>query len=307
MKTILVTGASGFFGTSFLNALKKSTDQFKVFCIYVGQKGIVEDSRFIWIECDLLNMKSQQELIETLKPTHCMHFAWHVPPGTFWDSFKNIEWLYASATLFDFFCKNGGKVFVGAGSIAEYDWSSGVLDEEATPLNPATLYGESKKSLLIMLKKIRDRHLYQTVIIWPRIGYFFGENEPPEKLMSRLFTAISSGSTLRLTSANIKRPYAHVRHLGNILASLMFIVDDDFIFNLSASCSYCLGDIVKNIATQLQKSTDTLLFNAYNSPVYEPEELIILNKRLLQKSLAFQEDVFFDDLKIFVGNMHGKI
>ncbi len=307
MKTILVTGASGFFGTSFLNALKKNTEQFKVFCIYLGQKGRVEDPRFTWIECDLLNVKSQQELIEALKPTHCIHFAWHVPPGMFWDSLKNIEWLYASANLFEFFCKVGGKVFVGAGSIAEYDWSSGVLDEESTPLNPSTLYGESKKSLCCMLKKIRDKGLYETAIIWPRIGYFFGDTEPAEKLMSRLVTAISRGSAMRLTSPDIKRPYAHVRHLGDILANLIFAVDEDFIFNLSASHSHSLGDIVENIATQLQKSTDTLLFNAYNSSVYEPEELIISNKRLVQKSFVFKEDVFFDDLKIFVRNMHGKI
>ncbi len=217
---ILITGASGFFGKSLISSLEKSTEDFECFCIYKENYLEVLDKRFQWAQCDLLNKKEAEQLIKIIKPTHLVHLAWHVPPQQFWTAFENIDWLNASTNLFQAFCENGGKAFVGAGTLAEYDWTKGILEETTAPLLPNTLYGQCKKSLYEILTSIRNTHYQQTKIIWPRIGYFFGENEPKEKLISKLIYNIKNALPVNLASPEFERPYAHVKYFGQAIAKL---------------------------------------------------------------------------------------
>ena len=303
MKKILVTGATGFIGESVIDALKNSDEDFKVFCLSLDKKKSLNDSRFIFFECDLLDIQSQEVLIKNIAPTHCIHLAWHVPPQEFWHSMKNIDWLYASAHLFKMFCRYGGKVFLGAGSIAEYDLSESELDEEKTQLLPSTLYGESKKALRSLLQHIQNQHSSETVLLWARIGYFFGEQQPRAKLLTRLFESINAQTPLLVSSKETSRPYAHVSYLGIALVKALFQVHFDMTFNISASNSYSIGEIVEKISSSLEKESSCIEYGAYQSPIAEPLNIKISTKKIEDVIDWKIPNTFINDISIFTQNL----
>lgn len=292
---ILITGASGFFGKSLVNALEQSVDDFECFCVYKTNALQSSDKRFQWVQCDLLNTETTEQLIKNIKPTHVVHLAWYVPPQQFWGARENIDWLYASINLFYAFCKNVGITFIGAGTLAEYNWSNGILEESTTPLLPNTLYGQCKKSLHEILTCIRNTHYTQTKIIWPRIGYFFGPDEPKEKLISKLIYNIKNTLPVDLASPEFKRPYAHVKYLGGAITKLLMTnAYEDVTFNLSFSISYPLKEIVDFIQEKLGKQSLQMNYGVYpSSPMALDVKTTILKEKLDFEML----DTFYEDLE----------
>ncbi len=297
MKTILITGASGFFGKSLVEALQKTNVDCQFICVYNNNIIDISDPRFVFVQADLLDVSKHQTLMQRFKPTKCVHLAWYVAPQKFWSALENFEWMYASINLFKVFCENGGKFFLGAGSLAEYDWITGVLDEEKTQLNPQTIYGQSKKSLYEILKIIRDVYYKDVKLIWPRIGYFFGSNEPKQKLISKLVHNIKESLPLTLVNKDIKRPYVHVKYLGNILSKIILNLGEDIVFNLSATESYSLEEIVNFISAECGIQSTQIIYNAYKSSIFEPLQLIVNTEKMVQINTRQIPDTFFKDLR----------
>lgn len=100
------------------------------------------------VRVNLLAENSRSELLRTVKPDMLLHLAWYAEPNNFWQSPRNLDWVYASLDLFNRFVKHGGTRCLMTGTCAEYDWSAGgCFDEEATPAAPSTSYGTAKDAL----------------------------------------------------------------------------------------------------------------------------------------------------------------
>jgi len=290
MRKILVTGASGFFGQALLKSLLKTDYDFECLAIYNTKKPDLVDRRITWFQVNLLDKENTQEFLRKLKPTHCVHLAWHVPPQKFWTATENIDWLHASINLFQAFCQNEGQVFLGAGSFAEYDWTSGVLDEIETPLEPATLYGQCKKSLHDIIKKVRDAYYSDVTILWPRIGYFFGPGEPKEKLIPMLMENIRGQKETNLALPEFSRPYTHIKYWGEVITKLLFSdIKGDLAFNMSAKKNYKLKEIVQFIQNKCPDNSSEINYGAYPST---PISLFVKTNPIVEIP-----DTFFDDLE----------
>lgn len=298
MRKILITGASGFFGQALLHELIKSDEHYECYCVYHSKKTDISDNRLKWVQADCLDKIQINKIIAEFKPTHCVHLAWYVEPEKFWNAHENIDWLYSSFHLFDVFCKNGGRFFLGAGTLAEYDWASGVLDEETTPLIPATLYGQCKHNLHEIIRKWRDVHYQHVKILWPRIGYFFGPGEPKDKLISKLINSLKNDQVIHLASPEFSRPYAHIKYWGGALAQIILdFPRNDVTFNMSSSKNYSLKKIVSHIEKQKNMTSELIQFNAYPAnPLY-----LKVHNRILRETLKQNiNDTFFHDLNFLM-------
>ena len=307
MATYLITGASGFFGKSLLRALLQTRTEDQFICLYHSTMYNIDDARFTWVKADLLDLSMHKYIIEHYKPTHCVHLAWHVPPQNFWYAEENIEWLRVSTNLFKEFCEGGGKFFMGSGTLAEYDWSTGTLDEDKTILVPHSLYGQCKKSLHEILEVIRNTRYTDTALLWARIGYFFGEDEPAQKLITKVIQSLQTNKTLNLVGQDMIRPYAHVNYLGKALAHILLNYKKDLTFNISAAKGYTLKAIVDYIRNELQATEAVVHYNSYVGLIPEPLTINVSTNRLEKALGASIPDTFFEDIRQIIEASNVKI
>ena len=134
MKTVLLTGASGFVGRHCLRFLAEEYDE--VHAVSSRELPLSSD-KIVWHRVDLLESAPLSELMSQVRPTHLLHFAWIVTPGVYWSSPDNFRWVQASLELLRLFGENGGKRVVTAGSCAEYDWNYGLLPRNRDTTNAA--------------------------------------------------------------------------------------------------------------------------------------------------------------------------
>lgn len=199
-RRLLITGAGGFIGTE-VTALARAGD---------------------WdVHTDRVNLLVREEserVIERVRPTDLIHLAWFVEPSAYWSSPLNEEWADASAHLFRAFARHGGRRVVGVGTSAEYDWSGGVLREDATPLHPATLYGASKKRLAEEMTAICREHGVSGA--WARLFLVYGPGEPASRFVPTVIRAFLEENTVRCADP-VARDFIHVRDVAAALLALL--------------------------------------------------------------------------------------
>lgn len=301
VKRILVTGASGFFGNSFLDLAGQLNQGDHLICVYFLHKQHSASQKAIeWVKADLKDPAQSKKLIEVHRPTHLIHLAWEVPPQNFWTCSENVDWVFASVNLFKYFCEGGGKHFISTGTMAEYDLTSRPLDERA-PVNPQTLYGQAKACTHDLIRKVRDSLKSSSVIQWLRIGYFFGEHEPANKLFSSVATKMISHEPIHAISRDSVRDFGHARYVGTVLWKLL-ITQYDGALNVSGGTNYTLGTILDHMAERTGFK-NTVNYGTYQTPSFEPLQIIPDISRMKGLLSVDPARTFFEDVDEFVDHI----
>jgi nucleoside-diphosphate-sugar epimerase len=216
MKKILVTGASGFIGRHCLPLLIEkgyevhalSSKPFQAF-----EKDVV------WHSQNLLDNKKIQRLVESIRPSHCLHLAWYTEPGKYWSSSENLRWAASSISLLYLFQKNGGQRFVGAGTCAEYSWKYGHCSETTTPLEPSTLYGTCKDGLQKILASFSENTCLSSA--WGRIFFLYGPHEHPARLVPTVVNSLLHNKAALCSHGNQLRDWMHVSDVASAFVDVL--------------------------------------------------------------------------------------
>ncbi len=219
-RTILVTGATGFLGRQALAPLRKlgfevhaaSRRPAKIF-----PEALQADVR--WHVADVLNAGTTRALLEEVRPTCLLHFAWYAEHGKFWTSPANQDWLSATQSLVKAFAETGGRRFVGTGTCAEYAWTDkgGVYGEDF-PLRPATAYGAAKASAFTAAAALAAGAGVE--FAWGRIFHVFGPHENPARIVPALIRAHLTGGTLDCSQGTQLRDFLPASAVGEAFAQL---------------------------------------------------------------------------------------
>lgn len=275
MKKVLLTGASGFIGRHTIPFLINSG--YEVFAIYHNiRPSLREDSHFTLYQCNLLNPEEQKHLLEKVKPTHLLHFAWYTTPGKYWSSVENLRWMQSSLDLLIYFLDEGGKRAVLAGTCAEYDWSYGYCSERVTPAQPSSLYGICKHSLQEILKEFsRNKGLSSA---WGRIFFLYGPHEHPHRLISSVINSILRGEPAHCSHGNQIRDFLFVEDVASAFVALL---ESDFCGPVNVASGYpvVLKDLINKIGEKLNRS-DLIQFASGETSLENPNLLIADVSRL---------------------------
>jgi nucleoside-diphosphate-sugar epimerase len=276
---VLVTGGAGFIGRELVRTLCDQSIE-----VHVIGRSSASDDRAHFHHCDLLARDTSLQFIGDLGCTHLAHMAWYTEPGEFWNSPRNLEWVEASLRLVRAFVADEKKRIIVAGTCAEYDWTSGQLDEKKTALVPATLYGETKASLFHILTAAAAVLDYE--LAWGRVFIPFGPGEPSEKLLGTLLRTIETGEPAFFSSGVQERDFMYVPEIGRAFARLLF-ADIRGPVNIASGESISVRSFVEQ-AAEIGNVRHLVNFGKRELQKHEPP-LIVASTARLYNEIGFEK------------------
>lgn len=288
---VLVTGANGFIGREVTDRLCR-----RGYDVHAVARNPIEISGAHWHRVDLMDGIAVEQLLSDLKPSHLVHLAWTTEPGKFWNSPDNIDWGQATRELFERFASNGGRRFVGAGSVAEYVWSEAPCCELKTDFEPDTLYGQVKLSTYRYIHE-RSRELGINYA-WGRIFWLYGPHEHPQRLIPHVITGILQGRTVDCSSGEQRRDFMHVYDVAEAFVRL---IDAEILgpINVASGRAVAVRDIVSHLAKELN-GRHLIRRGAISNSRAEPEVVCADVSRLSDELLFLPQHSLQDGLNATV-------
>ena len=282
-KRVLVTGAGGFIGRWSIAPLLGQG--YEVHAV-LSKNGSAPIARELHGAClhraDLLSDACVKALIEQVRPTHLLHFAWIATPKVYWQSPDNAVWLAASQYLLRCFRTVGGVRAVMAGSCAEYDWSKvDVCVERTSPLaaaaaTPPTPYAANKISLQKALARFAAEE--QLSAAWGRIFFQYGPHEHPDRLVPSVIGQLLLDREALCTHGRQIRSFLHVADLGAAFAQLLDSEVQGPV-NMGSDEPVALSELIGLIAQQIGRP-DLVRLGARSTAKDEPPILLPDVRRL---------------------------
>lgn len=122
MKTILVTGATGFLGNYICPILIKNGNKLKIVSRNQSLNNIHKNCEIIYTE-DLFSEPLTWWLNNLKGVDVVLHLAWYLEHKKYWDSLENIKCLEGSIVLATAALQKEIKHFIGIGTCAEFEAS----------------------------------------------------------------------------------------------------------------------------------------------------------------------------------------
>lgn len=253
----------------------------------VSSKGRVDSLAAVatWHRSDLRDGGQIASLIDAVKPTHLLHFAWHVVPGKWATAAaaENFVWVQAGLELVRRFHEAGGQRIVVAGSCTEYDWNYGYCTEGLTPTNPSTVYGKCKNEFRVLL----DAYAAEVKLssAWGRIFFLFGPHEHPIRLVSSVCQSLLRDEPALCTHGNQIRDFLFVEDVADAFVALLESGVEGEI-NIASGQPLTLKDLIFNIADRIGRR-ELVRLGAVPVPSNETG-LVVANIDRLQKDLGWR-------------------
>lgn len=283
MKSVLLTGASGFIGRhTWVPLIKKG------YTVHGIARHIpTQDSGdIIWHRVDLHDTNAIRQLLKTLMPSHLLHLAWYTKPNEYWDSPFNIDWMRCSINLLESFIQIGGKRIVMAGTCAEYKWLQSPCHEFDTPCIPETLYGAAKHSLYLISKAISQNS--QLSLAWARLFFLFGGFEYSERFIPAIILSLLKRQVFTLKNSKLIRDYMYVADVADALVALLDSELEGPV-NVASGKPIRLDALTKKIADKLEAVSYVANQNAPSS-----QPIVTANVTRLQNELNWQPSYSID-------------
>jgi nucleoside-diphosphate-sugar epimerase len=217
--TVLVTGATGFVGSSVVRHLVDSGVDVAIIVRPDSSRRRLDGAigRLQVLEGDLADGPATARLVERSRPEACIHAAWYAEPGKYLDSPRNLDSLRSSLELLESLIAVGCKHVVGVGTCFEYAMQDTPLQEDS-PTAPFTLYAAAK--LAFYLVAAQRAAQAGVGLAWARLFYLYGPYEDERRLVPSAIKALSAGRAFPSTSGEQVRDYLHVDDVASALCAL---------------------------------------------------------------------------------------
>lgn len=283
MKSVIVTGATGFIGGYAVKEL--AAMGYKVHAISSRDTPIENSNQEIsWSKVDLFNFIDVANLLEEIRATHLLHFAWCTDHGKFWNSFENYGWMHATHNLVKNFIKNGGKRFVVSGSCAEYNWRRSRYLETEKVGSQNTLYGQIKNLTRLDIHSLANEN--NVSYGWGRVFYLYGYGENSERLVPLIIKSLISGERFKCTDGKQLRDYMHVEDVARAF-SIFLSSQIEGVVNIASGRSIEIREIIDIVAEYLG-AINLVDYGAIKSRKDDPH-IICADIRRLKNELEFKE------------------
>lgn len=285
MKKVLITGGAGFIGAPVTDELLKRG--YEVHSVIFNTRA-PEHPNLIQHQMSLMDANAVELLLSEHRFEHLFHLAWYVGAKCQMHS-SNLDWVCATLGLLQGFHKHGGKIFLGAGTVSEYDYSYGYLQEHQTPITATTLYGQTKASIHNMARIFCAQN--DIIFKWPRVFNLYGPNEKPSRLMPSVAQSMLRGEDVKVSDCLKYQDYLHVLDAARGIVDL-FESNVSGAVNISSGVPVQLRTIVNKIA-ELTDFQGKILWGAIPTSFDDP--LVVGSNHRLVKEVGWQQKISLDD------------
>jgi len=279
-RRILVTGASGFIGGAVVKALRGTGTVHGTISPRSSRPQAPTDGA-VYHRLDLLDPVATRTLVQDICPTHLVHLAWALAPGTL-DDAHHVEWVRASLDLLRAFKASGGTRAVLVGSCFEYDFAHGYCTEGLTPERPNTVYGQAKNSLSRLVDAYAEATGLSTA--WARIFFVYGPGEAEHRLVPHVIDRLLERRPAPCTHGRQLRDYLHVDDVAEALVALLQSEGRGAV-NVGSGTPVALRDLIYEIADQLD-GHDLVRLGA-RSPNPDEPPLLVANPTRLRDEVGW--------------------
>ena len=253
IKSSVLTGPTGVLGTALVKKLADVGVETYVACHRGSRRNatILAHPCIHTIECDMEEISSLPEIIGKTVEAF-FHLAWlgtQVNSNRMDMYLQNTNVKYALDTVY--VAKElGCKVYVGAGSQAEYGQIDGVIHPDS-PTNPISGYGMAKlcagQMTRALCKEFGIRH------IWPRIVSVYGKNDGEKTLVSTLIRTLQGGEIPKLTAGEQMWDYLYSDDAAEALYLMAEKGKDGAVYVLGSGKSRKLKEFMIDIRDAVDK------------------------------------------------------
>jgi len=224
MKKILITGSTGYIGSSFFNQYKNE---------YSFEKFSLLNQKIENIDFDKINVI-----------IHCAALV-HQKIEYSYEKYHEINVTYP-ITLAKFAKENGVKQFIFISTIAVYGEDKEKLDEKTTT-NPITFYGKSKLEAEKQLLELNDENFLVSIIRPPMV---YGKNAPGN--IYSLIKLVEKLTIIPLAKIENKRTFISIQNLCHLVDEII-TQQQNGIFLASDDEPLSTSNLIKLISKNLDK------------------------------------------------------
>lgn len=250
MTRILLFGSAGFLGRSIMDAIGDDGNE-----IFTLNRSICGEKSLNSFHADVLEPSSYQPLIKQIKPQILITTAWATTDG-FWDSESNYDYMRATIKLADFALSGNVEHFIGLGSSAELDNTSGFSGSQDTAMEPTTDYGKSKAEAGLRISDIATANGKR--LSWLRIYQAYGRYERESRLIPHAIENLSRGKKIELQNASKVLDWIHSEDVANAVYFLLQNDVSDHFIDVGTSKGTSVLEVVEMIATLLHSDKNLI-------------------------------------------------
>lgn len=293
IKSIIVTGATGCVGSAVVR-MALVHDKFVTCIVHKGShrlSNLPNDSRVRIVECDLADYHSLE--LEGEYDAFIL-LSWEKTFGASRDDAevqtRNIQYTLDAVHLAH---RCGCKVFVGAGSQAEYGVQSVDLTPEL-PVKPESGYGIAKyaagKLSAMLCKSLGIRQN------WVRILSVYGPNDGENTLISYVIRELKAGRSPELTKCEQIWDYLYADDAGDAILAVAEKGIDGKVYPLGSGIGRKLSDYIEDIH-QIINSDIEIKYGVKNYYPHQPMRLVADISELTKDTGWSPKFIFLESVK----------
>lgn len=256
MKKIVITGATSFIGVHLIEELSRqgNYDIYAIIRPHSTNRYRLDSILGInVVECSLADMDNlSDKLPEQIDVFY--HLAWEGARRPYRDDAALQEKNYnAALKAFSLAAAKKCKVFVGAGSQAEYGKTVGDITEDY-PTNPTTEYGKYKLKAYQEISRIGKEK--EVAVKWPRIFSAYGRYDYRGTLMMSAIDKFQKNEPLDMTHGLQNWNYLYVRDIAKMLILVGTINCEDGVYNFASLDNRSLHDYILELKNILNSNSN---------------------------------------------------